>query len=100
ENWCGQNLNHPLTTMADLNAYFLATFGNFGLMLHSWWVPRYSGDPNDGGLLFPTPEPGSTEPGWPRRLDDSSISLQPIMTDKCQYVSDGGSPDVNRAEDG
>ena len=89
ERWCLQNLNHPLSTMEDLNAYMLANFGDFGLMLHSWWVPRYAGDPANGGLLFPTPPAGVEDTrGWPRRLDDPLISVQPMMTDRCQYIAD------------
>src|SRR5262249_25147307 len=103
QTWCSQNLHHPLATFDDLNAWFLANFGDFGLMLHNWWVPRYAGDPNNGGILFPTPPTGAADPrGWPARLGDPLISAQPIMTDRCQYIGDGGNsgPDVNRAEDG
>ncbi len=103
ETWCLQNLHHPLSTMDDLNAWCLANFGDFGLMLHSWWVPRYAGDLNDGGILFPTPPIGATDSrGWPTKLSDPLISAQPIMTDRCQYIGGGSnpSPDVNRAQDG
>jgi prepilin-type N-terminal cleavage/methylation domain-containing protein/prepilin-type processing-associated H-X9-DG protein len=102
QNWCLQNLHHSLTTMDDLNAWFLAVFGNFGLMIHSWWVPRYAGDP-ESGILFPTAPLGAEDSrGWPRRLEDPLISVQPILTDRCQYVDDGrgAGPDVSRAQDG
>src|SRR6185436_5896881 len=77
ETWCLQNLQHPLATMDDLNAYLLANFGDFGLLLHSWWVPRYAGDPDNGGILFPAPPPGSDARGWPKRLEDPLISVEP-----------------------
>jgi prepilin-type N-terminal cleavage/methylation domain-containing protein len=102
ESWCLQNLHHNLTTMDDLNAWSVAVFGDFGLMLHSWWVPRYAGDPVSGGILYPTPPLDADDTrGWPTRLDDPLISVQPIMTDRCQYIeSSGAGPDVNRAQDG
>lgn len=100
QNWCLQNLDHGLNTLDDLNEYFLATFGDFGLMLHSWWVPRYAGDPNNGGILFPTPTPGTGDDnGWPTRPEDPLVGVQPIMTDRCEYY-DTAPPDIGRAQEG
>ena len=101
QKWCTQNLGHNLNTMNDLNAYFLASFGDFSLMLHSWWVPRYAGDPASGGILFPTPTPGTgDDKGGPTRTDDALINLQPIMTDRCEHIDSGSGPNVGQAMEG
>jgi len=100
DTWCRLNLGHGLYTLDDLNEYFMDTFGDFSLLLHSWWVPRYAGDPDSGGILFPTPTPGTGDnDGWPTRLDDRLVGRQPIMTDRCQY-HDSSPPDIGRAQEG
>ena len=98
--WCRQNLDHGLTSLDDLNEYCLATFGDFSLFLHSWWVPRYAGDPENGGVLFPAPTAGTGDDnGWPTKLDDPLVARQPIMTDRCEY-HDVNPPEVGRAQEG
>jgi len=100
DTWCQENLGHNLVSLEDLNDYFLASFGDFSLFLHSWWVPRYAGDPDQGGLLFPTPTPGTGDnTGWPTRLDDPLVGAQPVMTDRCEY-HDSAPPDIGRAQEG
>ena len=100
QSWCWQNLGHDLNTLDDLNAYFMATFGDFGMLLHSWWVPRYAGDPADGGILFPTPTPGTGDSnGWPTRPEDPLAGVQPILTDRCEY-HDTAPPDIGLAQEG
>jgi prepilin-type N-terminal cleavage/methylation domain-containing protein/prepilin-type processing-associated H-X9-DG protein len=103
DTWCIRNLDHGLSSLDDLNEYFVATFGDFSLFLHSWWVPRYAGDPNDpssGAILFPTPTPGTGDKnGWPARTEDPLVGLQPIMTDRCEY-HDTAPPNVGRAQEG
>jgi len=100
QNWCLQNLGHDLRTMDDLNEYFMATFGDFGLLLHSWWVPRYAGDPADDGILFPTPTPGTGDGnGWPTKQGDPLAGVQPILTDRCEY-HDANPPTIGLAQFG
>jgi prepilin-type N-terminal cleavage/methylation domain-containing protein/prepilin-type processing-associated H-X9-DG protein len=100
DNWCLRNLDHSLNTLDDLNQYFVATYGDFSLFLHSWWVPRDAGDPAAGGILFPTPTPGTGDNnGWPTHTEDPLVNVQPIMTDRCQYVG-AGSADVGQAQEG
>jgi prepilin-type processing-associated H-X9-DG protein len=98
--WCLANLDRSMVTMDDLNTYLQAVFGDFGMLFHSWWVPRYAGDPADGGSLFPVPTPGvGDKNGWPAKMQDPMAALQPIMTDRCEYP-DAGPPDVDKAHGG
>jgi prepilin-type N-terminal cleavage/methylation domain-containing protein len=73
----------PLTTLADLY-YAVVTVPNFGgyaVMNHALWVPRYHAM---GVGLFPNPN-ASTPPAvpWPAKLSDSTLTQQPIMSDRC-----------------
>jgi prepilin-type N-terminal cleavage/methylation domain-containing protein/prepilin-type processing-associated H-X9-DG protein len=97
QTWCQGNLDHGMTTVSDANIYLMSEFGDFGILPHSWWVPRYAGQPEDGGVLFPAPTPGTVDTaGWPRTTADAKAGSQPILTDRCEY-HDSAPPDVNRA---
>lgn len=75
----GQNL----TTIEDLNRYFVRQYGNFAIIWHCWWVPR----PLTDGGMFPTPTTSGTaartQEGWPTRLEDPSAAFQPVISDLC-----------------
>ena len=79
--WCATHLGHPLSSIADLTAYLSATFGNFALMNHNWWVPR----PESDGTVFPDPKNGTgtarLPDGWPTKTTDKNVSVNPIISD-------------------
>lgn len=84
--WCEQNIaprgTHQMSTLSDLEAYVTSGGYGYAVMFHALWVPRKGGGGSTG--LFPYPTAGSTPTnGWPARLTDPQISLQPIMTDRC-----------------
>jgi prepilin-type N-terminal cleavage/methylation domain-containing protein len=95
------NRGHSLSTIDDLNEFLLRQFGNFGILFHSYWVPRPA-----GGTIFPKPNrsrirEGQFDPnGWPTKQDDSRASVQPILTDRCQHSASEGQPDLGKAAEG
>jgi prepilin-type N-terminal cleavage/methylation domain-containing protein/prepilin-type processing-associated H-X9-DG protein len=90
-----------LRTVGDLNEFHRSQFQTFAILFHSYWVPRPAGGP-----LFPVPAPGATAGGvgdtngWPRRLDDPLVNLQPILTDRCQHATTLGKADLAKAQEG
>jgi prepilin-type N-terminal cleavage/methylation domain-containing protein/prepilin-type processing-associated H-X9-DG protein len=70
-------------TIADLNKYFVRSYGNFAIIWQCWWVPR----PLDDGTMFPTPSTSGTysrtKDGWPTRLEDPVAPFQPVISDLC-----------------
>ncbi|MCC6231088.1 MAG: prepilin-type N-terminal cleavage/methylation domain-containing protein [Verrucomicrobiales bacterium] len=69
-----------LSTVADLSLALQAESPNYAVLEYSWWVPR----PVEG-FERPYPSPGegiSRIPvGWPTRVDDPAVSIQPILSD-------------------
>jgi len=78
-----QSKGQNLTSIKDLNKYFVRQYSNFAIIWHCWWVPR----PLEDGALFPTPTTSGTSTrtpdGWPSRLEDSVSTRQPVITDLC-----------------
>jgi prepilin-type N-terminal cleavage/methylation domain-containing protein len=74
-----------LSTSEDLWLYYTTAIPNwgsssYGLMNHSWWVPRQEA----GGRSFPVPFiSGSARDtnGWPAKSTDRTVSIQPIISD-------------------
>ncbi|MEN9675925.1 MAG: hypothetical protein RIS76_1821 [Verrucomicrobiota bacterium] len=70
-----------LITPADLVEEFVRVpKGVFGKGDLNWWVPRRLGE---SSLEFPDPTRMTTRvpDPWPRRMDDPTISIQPIISD-------------------
>ena len=80
-DWCLKHLQHSMATVNDLTAYLEASFGNFSLMNHNWWVPR----PESDGTIFPDPNNGTGKArlpdGWPAKMSDKNCALNPIISD-------------------
>ncbi len=95
------NRGRELSTIDDLNDFLFRQFGSFGILFHSYWVPRLA-----GGEYFPIPKRARApnkelDPnGWPLKLDDPRSSVQPILTDRCQHAVAEGRPDLNKANEG
>jgi len=79
--WCAKSLKHPMGWVNDFSPYLAATFGNFALMNHNWWVPR----PQSDGTVFPDPKNGTGKArlpdGWPTKTSDRNVSVSPIISD-------------------
>jgi prepilin-type N-terminal cleavage/methylation domain-containing protein/prepilin-type processing-associated H-X9-DG protein len=78
--WSETTLNRSISTISDLNRYLASRHDNsFAILYHAWWVPRTS-----GGVLFPGPGSNARlTNGWPRKMEDASAALQPIISDYC-----------------
>ena len=96
ENWFRKQNNRTIQGNNDLVLYYNQrfTFG-FAILQHSWWVPRtgkagytviWSADANTNTV--PTP-------GWPARLQDPGLAVNPIITDDL-YIG-GFDTDVSHA---
>src|ERR1035437_534739 len=101
--------HRDIRSVSELNQWFTSTKGDstvgfgraqndgYAKLLHDWWVPRL----NTGGGFngsFPTPNLGvSTAPAgalpWPLKISDTSVSLQPIISDLAE--TSVGSTDPN-----
>jgi len=81
--FASRNQGRNITTISNLNSYFVRQYGNFAIIWHCWWVPR----PLDDGALFPTPTTSGTfsriPDGWPTKLEDPVSAIQPVITDLC-----------------
>jgi prepilin-type N-terminal cleavage/methylation domain-containing protein/prepilin-type processing-associated H-X9-DG protein len=79
--WCAANLGHPMSSIEDLTAYLSASFGDFALINHNWWVPRKESD----GTVFPDPNNGTGSArlpdGWPAKTADKNAVVNPIISD-------------------
>jgi prepilin-type N-terminal cleavage/methylation domain-containing protein/prepilin-type processing-associated H-X9-DG protein len=79
--WCQANLGHSMSSLDDLSSYLSASFGNFCLMNHNWWVPRKGTD----GVYFPDPNNGTgtarLPDGWPLKTTDKNAAVNPIISD-------------------
>ncbi len=84
-----------LTTIEDLNKYFIRQYSNFAIIWQCWWVPR----PLEDGEIFPTPTTSGTtsrtKDGWPTRLEDPVAAIQPVITDLCLAQGSGNTNVAN-----
>ena len=71
--------------------------GGYAKLLHDWWVPRQnSGTPP--GPMFPAYDPAHNQktpdnvPNWPLKTSDTSIALQPIISDLAETSSANTDP--------
>jgi prepilin-type N-terminal cleavage/methylation domain-containing protein/prepilin-type processing-associated H-X9-DG protein len=80
----GTPSHHSIGTLAQLNQWFTgprSTDGQYGKLLHDWWVPR-----SNGTQLFPVAgSSANNAPAnvltWPLKTSDQSAALQPIISD-------------------
>ena len=81
--WFRTTRRAELSTIEDLNRYFVRQYGNFAIIWQCWWVPR----PLDDGSMFPTPTTSGTasrtKDGWPSTMEDPAASIQPVISDLC-----------------
>jgi len=96
-DWCKRNLaplgTRTMSNLSDLTAYVTSAGYGFAVCFHAYWVPR-----TGSGGLFPVPPatpPG--QDGWPTRLTDKEVGLQPILTDRS---ANQNSPDPALAGEG
>jgi prepilin-type N-terminal cleavage/methylation domain-containing protein/prepilin-type processing-associated H-X9-DG protein len=78
---------HVITT-DDLNAALKYGSGNFCVLNHAWWVPRYlNGLPSLPKNMYPSPlstiGPCRGTEGWPTKTTDLNAGTQPIISDYC-----------------
>ena len=69
-----------LVSLFDLSRAFIAASPNYAVLEYSWWVPR----PVEGfERPYPSPGPGVSrmESGWPTRVDDPAVTVQPMLSD-------------------
>jgi hypothetical protein len=66
--------------------------GGYAKLLHDWWVPRRnSGSPP--GPVFPASNPPAKQytpdnvPPWPLKTSDTSMALQPIISDLAETTA-------------
>jgi hypothetical protein len=84
--------HRTMTGPSDLWLYYTTAIpnwegGSYGLMNHSWWVPRGQGN----GVLFPVPfvsGAAANTNGWPTATTDRQLMLQPILTDLLMQPGD------------
>lgn len=100
--WFNANFSRNIMSMEDLSVYYNRVWGNMLLLSHCWWVPRPV-QGIDRSRLFPSPQFGTPvrEPdkGWPTRVSDPLVSIQPIITDLLTTTS-GSDHDPTRAYGG
>jgi prepilin-type N-terminal cleavage/methylation domain-containing protein len=99
----GVPYHSSIQNIGDLNQYFTSPSGRsvnggYAKLLHDWWVPRSNG----GTSLFPAPN-GSNTPlnarPWPSKTSDSSVALQPIISDIAEAPASSTSPaSINSGE--
>ena len=114
-NWYLGLVNKDLTTVNDLNNFFISTSpsiyhgvtyygrsvnGGYAKLYHDWWVPRTSPLPSagpsagNGTYWFPIPNPVKPQycppdcPGWPLKSSDRIAGYQPIVTDLAEFNGD------------
>ena len=72
----------PIATIEDLSKYFTdIQESKYAFLDLNWWVPRrLEGSPT---LTYPDPSllPTSLSTPWPSKMDDSTISTRPILSD-------------------
>jgi prepilin-type N-terminal cleavage/methylation domain-containing protein len=79
---------HDMSSPDDLNQYLSARFSYFAQFPHNWWVPRNLSSGTSLGKLFPWPPSlggasykTRTTEGWPIKISDRLVAIQPIITD-------------------
>jgi prepilin-type N-terminal cleavage/methylation domain-containing protein/prepilin-type processing-associated H-X9-DG protein len=92
--WCLTHLGHSIGSLDDLTSYLEASFVNFAMMSHNWWVPR----PQSDGVVFPDPNNGTgtarLPDGWPTKTSDKNVNVNPIISD----LTDCGEDTTNANE--
>jgi prepilin-type processing-associated H-X9-DG protein len=89
----------PISSVNDLNRYFLLNWTGQAIINHNYWVPRRSSASSPDGM-FPTtsaaefPTAPATQHGWPSKTSDRGIALVPFISDKC-YAGYGTRPTKN-----
>jgi prepilin-type N-terminal cleavage/methylation domain-containing protein/prepilin-type processing-associated H-X9-DG protein len=85
--WFRTTKKGELSTIEDLNKYFIRQYSNFAIIWQCWWVPR----PLEDGAMFPTPSTSGTssrtKDGWPSKTEDAAAAFQPVISDLC--LADG-----------
>jgi len=85
--WFRATKKTELSTIDDLNKYFIRQYSNFAIIWQCWWVPR----PLEDGAMFPTPSTSGTssrtKDGWPSKIEDPAAAVQPVISDLC--LADG-----------
>jgi prepilin-type N-terminal cleavage/methylation domain-containing protein len=90
-----------ITGLGDLNQWFTdfnkggrSMNSGYAKLLHDWWVPRRNSGPPPGPY-FPQPDSANNQfapdgaPRWPLKTSDTSMALQPIISDLAEI---GGQP--------
>jgi prepilin-type N-terminal cleavage/methylation domain-containing protein len=79
--WCTTH-GRPagMNTLDDLTAYVTSAGYGFAVCFHAWWVPRKGSAGGLPGGIYPATVPNTN--GWPTRLTDPQVNLQPILTDR------------------
>jgi prepilin-type N-terminal cleavage/methylation domain-containing protein len=107
---CKTATGHDIQSLADLALGVKYANGNFGIIYHSVWVPRYAtDDPNSHppsaayplfwNYIMNLPNPNANEIyQWPSKTTDPNLSLVPILTDRMPTSS--GDKDPSHAGDG
>jgi len=107
--------HRSIQSLSDLNQWFTSNKGTapiigrslnggYAKLLHDWWVPRQnSGSPP--GPLFPASNPAKNQttplgaPPWPLKISDTSVALQPIISDLAESDKSSTDPkDISSGE--
>jgi prepilin-type N-terminal cleavage/methylation domain-containing protein len=79
--------HRTISTPQDLWLYYttaIPEFGDnpyFGLMNHSWWVPRQAGAGTDSYPVPGVSGAAADSKGWPTDVSDPQVTKEPILTD-------------------
>ena len=88
QTWFQQNRSRSIANLDDLTVYLTRDFGFMAMIYHDWWVPRKA----DNGQ-FPLPAAGQL--GWPTKLTDTALNMQPILSDHCMTPIGAGMQSIN-----
>jgi prepilin-type N-terminal cleavage/methylation domain-containing protein/prepilin-type processing-associated H-X9-DG protein len=75
--------HQQLSTIAELNQYFLgprSNNGTYAKLFHDWWVPRVSNFNGQFPIVSASDAPPNAQQ-WPMKTSDTAASLQPIISD-------------------
>jgi prepilin-type N-terminal cleavage/methylation domain-containing protein len=107
--------HRPLTSLDQLNQWFVSTKdasptglfpagrsvnGGYAKFFHDWWVPRQNNNGGTLGPMFPASNPTASPPQktppdalpWPLKTSDTSVALQPIISDLAETDSANTDP--------
>ena len=103
----GKPSHRYIQSLSDLNQWFMGSSlqgtwpvvgrsvnGGYSKLLHDWWVPR-----KNIGASWSYPVPGGQNqaappgvPPWPLKTSDTSLALQPIITDLAEFNGNSTDP--------